>query len=99
MASKEEILAGLAEIVNEETGLDPAEVRRRNLVPRFTAPYTTGAGTTYDVGDYPAALERAPEHSGYGELRAQQADRRRRATTCLLGVGLGTYVEITAGGE
>ena len=41
-----------------EIGMDPAEVRRRNLVPRFFAPYTTGIGTDYDVGDYPEALER-----------------------------------------
>ena len=44
-----------------EIGMDPAEVRRRNLVPRFTEPYTTGIGTRYDVGDY---LDRWSEHFG-----------------------------------
>ena len=56
--------------------MDPAEVRRRNYVPRFTEPYTTGIGTVYDVGDYPESLDRALEAAGYDELRAEQARRR-----------------------
>ena len=36
-----------------EIGMDPAEVRRRNLIPSSPQPYTTGIGTAYDVGDYP----------------------------------------------
>src|SRR5262245_3592866 len=55
-----------------EVGLDPAEVRRRNLLPRFDEPLTTPTGETYDCGDYPAALERALEAAGYDELRAEQ---------------------------
>ena len=42
-----------------EIGMDPAEVRSRNLVPKFTEPYVTAMGTSYDVGDYPEALRRA----------------------------------------
>ena len=53
--------------------MDPAEVRRRNLVPRFTDRYTTGIGTVYDVGDYPEALERVLAAAGYDDLRAEQA--------------------------
>ena len=59
-----------------EIGMDPAELRRRNLVPRFLEGYTTGIGTYYDVGDYPEALRRALEHAGYEGLRAEQAARR-----------------------
>lgn len=81
-----------------EIGMDPAEVRRRNLVPRFTQPYTTGIGTKYDVGDYPAALNLALEAAGYDELRAEQAKRRAVGSNQLLGIGIGAYVEITAGG-
>jgi carbon-monoxide dehydrogenase large subunit len=79
-----------------EIGIDPAEVRRRNYVPRFTAPYTTGIGTVYDVGDYPESLRRALEAAGYDELRAQQAARRASGDPLALGIGLATYVEITA---
>jgi carbon-monoxide dehydrogenase large subunit len=81
-----------------EIGMDPAEVRRRNLVPRFTEPYTTGIGTPYDVGDYPAALEAALEAAGYEALRAEQRARRERGDHRLLGIGVACYVEITAGG-
>ena len=81
-----------------EIGMDPAEVRFKNLVPRFTEPYTTGIGTTYDVGDYPEALRLALAAVGYDELRAEQAERRQRGDDTLLGIGIGAYVEITAGG-
>jgi len=81
-----------------EIGMDPAEVRRINMVPRFTQPYTTGIGTQYDSGDYPAALEMVLDKAGYAELRAEQARRRAEGATELLGIGLGVYVEITAGG-
>ena len=82
----------------DEIGMDPAEVRRINLVPRFTEPYTTGVGTVYDVGDYPEALRRALEASGYDDLLAEQRGRRERGDRSLLGIGIGMYVEITAGG-
>jgi carbon-monoxide dehydrogenase large subunit len=81
-----------------EIGMDPAEVRRRNLVPRFVEGYTTGIGTYYDVGDYPEALRRALEHADYDGLRAEQARRRAEGGTVQLGIGLSAYVEITAGG-
>lgn len=82
----------------DEIGLDPAEVRYRNLVPPFTEPYTTGIGTTYDVGNYPEALRLALEEAGYDELRAEQQRRRDGGDPNLLGIGIGVYVEITAGG-
>jgi carbon-monoxide dehydrogenase large subunit len=81
-----------------EVGVDPAEVRRRNLVPRFVEPYTTGIGTTYDVGDYPEALARVLAAAGYDGLRREQAERRTADDRTLLGIGLSVYVEITGGG-
>ncbi len=80
-----------------EIGMDPAEVRRRNLVARFDEPYTTGIGTVYDVGDYPEALERVLAAAGYDELRAEQRARRQGHDPVALGIGLSVYVEITAG--
>ncbi len=79
-----------------EVGIDPAEVRRRNLVAPFSEPYHTAVGTVYDVGDYPGALERVLEAAGYDDLRAEQAERRQRGDRRVLGIGLATYVEITA---
>jgi carbon-monoxide dehydrogenase large subunit len=85
-----------------EIGMDPAEVRRRNVVPPEAFPYTTASGATYDTGEYAAALDKVLAGAGYAELRAEQARRRElsrqgRGDPVQLGIGLATYVEITAG--
>jgi carbon-monoxide dehydrogenase large subunit len=80
-----------------EAGLDPADVRRRNLVPRFDEVYQSAGGARYDCGDFPAAFERALSAAGYDELRAEQRARRERGDTVALGIGLSTYVEVTSG--
>lgn len=86
----------IIDVYAAEIGLDPVEVRRRNLVPRFTEPYVTGIGTTYDVGDYPEAMERVLAAADYAGLRAEQARRRTAGDRVQMGIGLGVYVEITA---
>ena len=80
-----------------EIGVDPAEVRRRNLVSKDSFPYTTPTGTTYDIGDYARALDLALEAAGYDQLRKEQADRRKAGGPKQLGIGLAVYVEITNG--
>ena len=85
-----------------EIGMDPADVRRRNLVPEDAFPFTTASGTTYDSGRYQHALDLVLHTAGYQELRAEQARRREAGETRLLGLGLSVYVEITGltgGGE
>jgi carbon-monoxide dehydrogenase large subunit len=80
-----------------EAGLDPADVRRRNLVPRFDELHQSPSGATYDCGDFPAAFERVLAAAGYDGLRAEQRRRRERGDTLALGIGLSTYVEVTSG--
>jgi carbon-monoxide dehydrogenase large subunit len=80
-----------------EIGLDPVEVRRRNLVPPELFPYTTPGGAVYDTGEYAAALDKVLAAAGYPELRAEQARRRERGDVVQLGIGVSCYVEITAG--
>jgi aerobic carbon-monoxide dehydrogenase large subunit len=82
-----------------EIGMDPAEVRRRNLLPAFTEPHRTAFGALYDSGDYVAALDKALAAAGYDQLRKEQAERRARGDTVQLGIGLASYVEITGGGD
>ncbi len=85
-----------------ETGTDPAELRRRNLVPASAFPYTTATGTVYDSGDYHALLDSVLEAGGYAGLRAEQAARRRAGDPLLLGIGIGMFVEVAdsvGGGE
>ncbi len=81
-----------------EIGMDPAEVRRRNFVPKFLEPYTTGIGTVYDVGDYGEAMQRVLDAADYPALRAAQAEQRASGSKVLTGIGIATYVEITSGG-
>ena len=80
-----------------EIGMDPAEVRRRNLIRADAFPFTGQTGTTYDIGDYERALDLALEHAGYADLRAEQARRREAGDVVQLGIGVSLYVEVTAG--
>ena len=80
-----------------EIGMDPAEVRRKNLIRRDAFPHTTVSGATYDVGDYERALDLVLEAAGYEELRAEQARRRAEGGPVQMGIGVSTYVEITNG--
>ena len=79
-----------------EVEMDPAEVRRRNFLDPGAFPHTTVSGMSYDSGDYGKALDLALEAAGYDELRAEQATRRANGSSALLGIGLSTYVEVTA---
>ena len=81
-----------------EIGMDPAEVRRRNVVAgtdRF--PFTSPTGTEYDIGNYDTALAKLLETTDYDKLRAEQRARRESGDPVQLGLGLSVYVEITNG--
>jgi carbon-monoxide dehydrogenase large subunit len=80
-----------------EVGLDPAELRRRNFVPKDAFPYTTPSHATYDSGDFEGSLDLALERAGYEELRAEQQRRRDSGAVRQLGIGLSAYVEVTNG--
>jgi carbon-monoxide dehydrogenase large subunit len=82
-----------------EIGMDPAEVRKRNVVAPDKFPFTTKGGAVYDTGEYAEAIDRVLEAAGYAELRAEQAARRERGDVVQLGIGVSSYVEITGGGE
>ena len=84
------------ELFATEIGMDPAEVRRLNFVAPEQFPYTNPAGSTYDTGDFGAALDRALEAARYGELRDEQARRRADGDPLLLGIGIASYVESTS---
>jgi carbon-monoxide dehydrogenase large subunit len=81
-----------------ELGIDPADLRRRNLIAPERFPYTTAGGATYDSGEYERALDKLLEISAYRELRAEQARRRERGDRLQVGIGLSVYVEVTAVG-
>jgi carbon-monoxide dehydrogenase large subunit len=80
-----------------EVGMDPVEVRRRNLVPAHAFPYRNGVGMMYDTGDYERALDMVLGAADYGSLRHEQANRRRSPDAVQLGIGTATYVQSTGG--
>ena len=80
-----------------EIGMDAAEVRRVNLIPKFLEPHTTSIGQTYDVGDFEVALDKALAAADYTKLRAEQKARRESGDAKQLGIGVSVYVEITGG--
>jgi carbon-monoxide dehydrogenase large subunit len=73
-------------------GMDPAELRRKNLVPKESFPYSNAMGVVYDSGDYSLALDKALEMAEYEALRREQKEMRKQGK--LLGIGISTYVEL-----
>jgi aerobic carbon-monoxide dehydrogenase large subunit len=101
-AGRPEATALLERLVDQaahELGIDPIELRERNLLGDDVFPFKTLTGNLYDSGRYALPLRTAAEAVGYDELRRDQAERRDRGERQrLLGIGVAAYVEITAGG-
>ncbi|MFS8478138.1 MAG: aerobic carbon-monoxide dehydrogenase large subunit [Micromonosporaceae bacterium] len=81
----------MVDVLAAELGMDPAELRMRNLLRPEQFPYTTPTGWEYDSGDYPRALRLAMDIAGYERLRAEQA--RPRDDGLLTGVGISFFTE------
>ncbi len=82
----------LVDVFAAEIGMDPADVRRKNFIPKFDDGHDVVTSLTYDSGNYPAALTKALDHVGYENLRADQAKARNDGRH--IGIGLSSYVEI-----
>ena len=82
---------GMMDRLADKLGLDPVEVRRKNLIPASAMPYRTPTGGLYDSGDYPKAFDKALEIAKYAELRREQA--KARAAGRYVGLGLALAVD------
>ena len=91
------VMERLLDLLATRSGLDPAEVRRRNLIPREAYPHVSASGMRYDSGDFPKALEHALAAADYDGLRRVQRERRARGR--LVGIGLACYTEYTGMGS
>jgi carbon-monoxide dehydrogenase large subunit len=91
------IIERVMDMIAERLGLDPVEVRRRNLIQSHEFPYATAAGRLYDSGDYGATLERVVRLADYGRLRQRQVEAR--ANQQYLGIGVACFVEHTSTGS
>jgi carbon-monoxide dehydrogenase large subunit len=86
------MLERMLDRLSDELKIDPAEIRRRNLLQPFEDGCTVVTGLSYDSGNYQRALDNALAHIGYDALRAEQAALRKEGR--YLGIGLCSYVEI-----
>jgi carbon-monoxide dehydrogenase large subunit len=91
-------LERLMDLAAAELGIDPVEIRRRNLQAPEAFPWVTASGERYDSGEYRAALDLALSKIDYPGLRREQAERRARRDRWQLGIGVACYVEVTAPG-
>lgn len=92
------------EEIGRKLGLDPVEVRRRNFIRPDQFPFTNGAGSVYDSGNYERALARALELADYAGLRERQREQRERARQSgasipLIGIGIATTIEVSGQGQ
>ena len=76
-------------------GLDPLEVRRRNLIRHEEFPYTIPSGTTYDSGDYHTVIDKVLAHTSYEELKKERD--RLRSEGKLAGIGIAACLEPSGG--
>ncbi|HEX5213720.1 MAG TPA: xanthine dehydrogenase family protein molybdopterin-binding subunit [Pseudolabrys sp.] len=86
------LLERLIDAAADQTGIDAAELRRRNLIAPAKIPYTTTFGSTYDSGDFPAAFERALALADYANFAARRKAAKKQGK--LRGIGIGCYLEI-----
>ena len=86
------------DLVAAELGLDPAEIRRRNLIRADQMPYRVGAASAsvpvvFDSGDFPSIFERALVRADHAGLVARRNDGNDRDGAARLGVGIACFAE------
>jgi carbon-monoxide dehydrogenase large subunit len=89
-------LERLVDQAAHEIGMDPAEFRRRNMIPSANMPYQFVGGFEYDCGDFPGVLEQAKTEADWDGFAARRASSAKQGR--LRGRGISTYIEATAPG-
>jgi carbon-monoxide dehydrogenase large subunit len=85
------VVERMVDLLADELGMDPAELRMKNLLRPEQFPYLTKTGWEYDSGDYPKTLQLALDMAGYPELLREQAEKRARGE--LMGIGISFFTE------
>ena len=81
----------IVDMAAKELGVDPAELRRKNMIQPADFPYQTPVALEYDIGDYEASLNKALEMADYAGFANRKADSE--ANGKLRGIGLSCYIE------
>jgi carbon-monoxide dehydrogenase large subunit len=90
------IVERLIDTAARELGIDPAELRRRNMVPPSSMPFTTAMGKVYDSGEFEKILDVALEKFAWRDFPARRAESEARGFK--RGIGMSYYLEATGGG-
>jgi len=90
------LIERVVDVLAQELKTDPVELRRKNFIARSKFPYKSPLGWTYDSGDYETNLKKALDIAGYGALRKEQEEKRKKGE--LMGIGISTFVEIVGAG-
>jgi carbon-monoxide dehydrogenase large subunit len=85
------LLERIVDLAADEIGMDPAELRRRNFIPKDAYPYQTPVALQYDSGDYGTTLEKALQAADYAGFEARRRDALSHGK--LRGIGIATYIE------
>ena len=89
------LIERLVDQAAHEMGIDPVELRRKNLIAPFDGVrepgFETQVALVYDSGNYVAALDKAVAMAGYEDLRKKQAEARAQGR--YIGIGFSTYIE------
>ncbi len=88
------VIERMMDIIAKKLGMDPAEIRLKNMIDAIDMPWTTPIGVTYDTGNYKQVLQRTLKLAKYEELRILQQSLKKEGRS--LGLGIATYVEYTA---
>ncbi|HZD89410.1 MAG TPA: xanthine dehydrogenase family protein molybdopterin-binding subunit [Pseudolabrys sp.] len=86
------LLERVIDAAADATGIDAAELRRRNLISADKMPFTTPFGNTYDGGDFPGLFEQALQRADYAGFAVRKKEAKKRGK--LRGIGIGCYLEI-----
>jgi len=89
------VIERLVDMAADQCGFDPAELRRRNLIPPEAFPYTNAVGLVYDSGEYLRGMERALELAEWNKFAARRSESKARGK--YRGIGIANYIEGAGG--
>ncbi|MCR9071252.1 MAG: xanthine dehydrogenase family protein molybdopterin-binding subunit [Alphaproteobacteria bacterium] len=91
------LIERVIDVVGQELGLTPDEVRRRNFIPPEAMPYTTPLGNVYDSGEFQTLMEECMAKSDWASFEERRKEAAARGK--LRGIGMGYYIEKCGGGS
>ena len=86
----------MVDVLAQKLKMDPAELRKKNFIPKDKFPYQSALGWEYDSGDYLRALDKAMDIIGYDDLRKEQVEKRKQGD--LMGIGICSFTEVVGAG-